>query len=318
MFGLPGPSGGNGLIGAGTLRNTAIQSGVEHNVAFYNLSGSMTLAIQNTTGLPGGCHIGFNSATTGQGGLAMQLQGTAVGSVECAAVPVPRQPIGRRCWRRRAAAANLTLAVNGADIAFTGQGIDGVVLSNADDASVTATITGSSFYNLSGQRCPARRRPQPGGVGEFTCFTRRSPETRSRAGPSAGPGIAAALSSTLWAGGDRPTPVRPRTACSRYTPAARESSITTPNAGTSPVAAHDNREQSRGYEGSARVCQRARADRRASVVVVDPSRPPTSAPTSWGTPRTGRPGHQRGPGGGILAEQAAARRSGWSEGPKRC
>ena len=48
-FGLSNPGGANGLQGTGVIRNTRISGGIEHNVEFYNQSGSMNLTIEGLT-----------------------------------------------------------------------------------------------------------------------------------------------------------------------------------------------------------------------------------------------------------------------------
>jgi len=144
VFGRPDPGGVNGLVGSGVLRNMQITGGVEHNIAFYNQSGSMSLQVENTTGSPGGCQISFNSPISGDRGVLIQLEGSAIGtaSVSNCLIHANRKS-GIMATASNTAA--LTVAVNATEVLYRGQGDAGIVLENGDDASMTATITGNSI-----------------------------------------------------------------------------------------------------------------------------------------------------------------------------
>jgi hypothetical protein len=135
MFGLPNPGGVNGLLGIGTIRNTVIQGGVEHNVAVYNQSGTMTLQIENTTGLPGGCRSGSTRNDRGHG-LLVQLEGTATGRWTWAMLPEGNRSAGFLGTARDD--SSLTVTVNASDVAGPGR-VSGIMLStrqrraNGDD-----------------------------------------------------------------------------------------------------------------------------------------------------------------------------------------
>ena len=313
--------GANGLQGVGTIRNSLVSGGVQDNIAFHNQSGSMALTIDNTTGLPGRCRVSSNSPTTGRERAcwcSSKARRPAASSLQQCLLRGNRSA-GGAC-RRRAAPPTSRSPPPPPTSPTPARGIDGVVLSNADDASVTA--------HGHGQHLLPPARAAVSGSAQAAAAASAGPQAPSDRSPAtrlerrhvgrvrASPRPSAALSGQA---ATCPTPARPRTPGSRSLPAARRSSITTPNAGTSPLAAHHHPEQPRGHEGSARVCRRARADRTGISRCRRPSRPPTSAPTSWGTPRTGRPGHQSRSGWrppGRAGE--AAPRSGWSAGPKRC
>ncbi len=144
VFGLPNPGGVNGLVGNGVLRNIQITGGIEHNIAFYNQSGSMSLQLENTTGSPGGCLISFNSAISGGRGVLLQLKGSAVGTASVSNCLIHAN---RRSGILATASdtAALTVTVDSTEFLPRGQGDEGIVLENGDDASMTATITGNSI-----------------------------------------------------------------------------------------------------------------------------------------------------------------------------
>ena len=157
VFGAPASV--TGLREAGIIRNTKITGGVEDNVAFYSQSGTMTLLIESATAVYTDCQISANSTTAGGRGLVVQTEGTAT-----ATVTVNRcQLRNNRTTAILASASgdsNLTLTVTGSPTdenlktylarANSGQGQDGVVVVNADNAHVTATIENSYFSNFAG------------------------------------------------------------------------------------------------------------------------------------------------------------------------
>ncbi|MCC7181484.1 MAG: VCBS repeat-containing protein [Acidobacteria bacterium] len=159
IFGLPNPGGVNGLLGTGVIRNTSITAGFEDNVVFFNQSGSMTLVVERTNATPGSCQIGSNSATTGGRGLTLQVEGTAVAT---ATIDRCRFRNNRAIGLLATASddASLTLLVTGsatdslAKSEFvrspTGQGEQGIVVSNAGNADVTATIENAIISNFGG------------------------------------------------------------------------------------------------------------------------------------------------------------------------
>jgi hypothetical protein len=157
VFGLPASV--TGLQGTGIIRNTLITGGVEDNVAFYNQSGTMSLLIESTTGTYTDCQIGANSTTTGGRGLVLQMEAVATASVTV-----------NRCQFRNnrttgllasaSGESRVTLTVTGSPTdenlrsyftrGSSGQGQDGIVVVNADDAHITATIENSYVSGFAG------------------------------------------------------------------------------------------------------------------------------------------------------------------------
>lgn len=148
VFGAPNPSGQNGLIGTGLLRNVVIEGASGHTAAFYNQSGAMSLQIEGTTRI--NCGLGSNSATLGGDGLVLLAQGSATVTT----VVNNCQFRGNRHAGIRAYAeddSTLTLSVGLTDVhRLAGVGTEGIVVRNADNAALTASISQSSFYALPG------------------------------------------------------------------------------------------------------------------------------------------------------------------------
>ncbi|MEZ5416175.1 MAG: putative Ig domain-containing protein [Vicinamibacterales bacterium] len=150
VFGAPNPGGGNGVQGTALFRDTTIAGGIEHNVAFYGQSGTMSLQIDRDTANPADCKIEENSGAFGAHGVFAALEGTAVGTVTIDLCLVR----GNRDAAVHATAlgsSNLTLTVMRSDIGRTGQGDRGVVMTNGDDATLRATVTENNFYELTGE-----------------------------------------------------------------------------------------------------------------------------------------------------------------------
>jgi hypothetical protein len=149
VFGVPGGANGLQTGTTATIRNAVIGGGYQHNVAYYGQSGTTTLLIERTSPTVGACDIGNNSATTGADGVMVQLDGTAVGTVT---IQQCRLRNNRLAAFRALVGGTATLAatVNGAEVVHSSQGGDGIVLSNADDADVTASITNNNISGFPG------------------------------------------------------------------------------------------------------------------------------------------------------------------------
>ncbi len=159
VFGRPDAGGTNGLTGTGVIRDSQIVGGFSDNVAVYNQSGVLTLAVERTTPTAGDCLIGFNAPSTGRHGLVLQMEGTANAS---ATVNMCRFRDNRSTGVMATAtgAANLNLVVTGSasDPSMTtefvhsggGQGVDGVAVSNSGSASLTARIENGVYFGLTG------------------------------------------------------------------------------------------------------------------------------------------------------------------------
>lgn len=157
VFGQPNPGGINGLQGLGVLRNTVISDGVEDNVAFYNQSGTMQLLVERTTPNPGDCFIGQDEGIGfGGRGLRIQLEGDATGLATVSRCRF-RHNLTTGLLATAADDSNLTLLVTGSPSQtlrseFTqsgsGQGDEGIVVSNSGNAHLTATIENTLFSGL--------------------------------------------------------------------------------------------------------------------------------------------------------------------------
>lgn len=150
VFGVPGPAGVNGATGNVVFRNTSITGGVEDNVMFFNQSGALDLVFDRTTPTPGDCTIGSNSATTGGRGLMVQMEGTATAAVTIAQC---RFRNNRTTALQVTASddADVSLLVTGSptdtsqtsEFIHSQQGDTGILLTNAGNADLTATIENS-------------------------------------------------------------------------------------------------------------------------------------------------------------------------------
>ena len=140
----------NGATGQINITNTLIQGGIEHNLAVYNHSGTATVLVEQAPGAAlGNCLLEGNSMNNGAAGLHIHLEGTAVGTLTV-----------NRCLIRnnRLAGvlaiadgdASLTVNIDNADVVrgTSGQGQEGVVLSNSGNAHLNARIAGSRFVNF--------------------------------------------------------------------------------------------------------------------------------------------------------------------------
>ena len=299
VFGLPGlVAGANGLQGVGRIRNTLVSGGVQNNVSFHNQSGDMTLTIESTTGLATGCLVAFNSSSTGENGLLVQLEGTATGTVDV-----------RTCFLRgnRTAAlmalasesSNLTVVADGLEVAPTaGLGNQGIVVTNGDDAQLTATIANSTFGEFPGS---AIRIGQASGVASALSLLRATISNNNMFEPSAGataPSVAAYLSSS--SGQAARTRLLISTNRIRQRTLQPGIVVSTPDSGTSPVVdvtVVDNHvdmdaDPATGLRGS-------------HGIVVGATQPAASVCANVITNSAHWYPITVGEGGGILAEQAA-------------
>jgi hypothetical protein len=144
VFGLPNPGGVNGATGTVTLTNSAITGGVEDNAVFYNQTGTVNLVVERTSPTPGDCRFGENSAVTGGAGLRVLTEGAAIATVT----------INQCRFRKNSQTSvvgtatgdsSLTLSIAGSEIVRDVQGLQGVVLTNAGNADLTAVVTDNDF-----------------------------------------------------------------------------------------------------------------------------------------------------------------------------
>jgi len=148
VFGLPNPGGVNGLITGttATIRNTKVELGFEHNLAFYGHSGTTTLRVDRTTPTAGDCQVSTNQPDTGVYGLLAHFEGTAVGTVIVDQCRLRSDRVAA-LMARALDTATLDVTVSGSEIS---RGIDGLVLTNSDDADLVSTITDNTITAFTG------------------------------------------------------------------------------------------------------------------------------------------------------------------------
>jgi uncharacterized repeat protein (TIGR01451 family) len=168
-FGLSNPGGTNGLQGTGLIRNTKISGAVEHNVEFYNQSGSMNLTIDGTSPVNAGapadpsddtadCVIEENSTAFGSDGILIELQTDGVGGA-----PQGTVLVSRCLFRDNKSQAMQVNALGGSNMNVTfqesrvtknvgaaGQGNEGIVYSNGNTGVLDTTIQNNSFFGIGG------------------------------------------------------------------------------------------------------------------------------------------------------------------------
>lgn len=143
-FGKTNPSGTNGLNGANAslINQCIIRDAIEHNMEFYNQSGSFNLTISN-------CQIRNNSIAGGSDGVQIEMQGTASATISvqsCFFDDNKSQPLQ--------AAANdnssLDITINNCTVQKTAQGNEGFIVSNGSNGDLTAHITYNTITGIGG------------------------------------------------------------------------------------------------------------------------------------------------------------------------
>lgn len=161
VFGLTSPAPTNGLQGTGLIRNTKISGGIEHNLEFYNQSGSMNLTIDGTAAVSEGanpnspaddvadCIIEENSAVSGSDGIQIEMTSTATATIV----------IDRCLFRDNRSQAIQISALNDSAVTATidesrtrrfDQGNEGFLLQNGGNADLTAMISNNHVNNYGG------------------------------------------------------------------------------------------------------------------------------------------------------------------------
>jgi hypothetical protein len=150
-FGLSNPGGANGLQGTGLIRNTKVSGGIEHNLEFYNQSGSMTLTVDGVSaaGPAGDCRITSNSVPSGSDGILIEMQDNATATITV-----------QRCYfddnKSQAVQVN---ALNDTSVAVTldslmltrtTQGNEGLILSNGGNSQMTAMVSNNTSSGFGG------------------------------------------------------------------------------------------------------------------------------------------------------------------------
>ncbi|GMU65132.1 MAG: hypothetical protein AMXMBFR36_14060 [Acidobacteriota bacterium] len=164
-FGLSNPGGVNGLQGTGLIRNTRIRGGVEHNVEFYNQSGTMNLTIdgssvinENNPADPNDdvadCVIEENSVAFGSDGIQIETQTDGVGGA-----PVSTIVIDRCLFRDNKSQAVQASALGGSSMTLTidesvtrrfDQGNEGFLVSNGNSGDLTVQMSNNRCNNYGG------------------------------------------------------------------------------------------------------------------------------------------------------------------------
>ncbi|MCQ3973900.1 MAG: hypothetical protein DPW09_10680 [Anaerolineae bacterium] len=160
-FGVTNPSGTNGLQGTGLIRNTRISGGIEHNLEFYNQSGSMSLTIDGTSVVSEGanpnspaddvadCIIEENSVPLGSDGILIEMQGTAVATIvidRCLFRDNKSQPVQIAANDN----SSITATIDESWTRRFDQGNEGFILSNGSNGDLTAMISNNRINNYGG------------------------------------------------------------------------------------------------------------------------------------------------------------------------
>src|SRR5215204_2291879 len=162
------------LQGTGSITNTVISGSIEHNVQFYNQSGSMNLTISGST-------IKSNSVAFGSDGLQVEMQGTATASIA-----VTGSTFTENKSQAIQVAANdnsqITLTISGNTITRGSQGNEGIVLSNGSNGDLTFdvdnnTITGFGGVGIFAGQTPGNATASSNLIGKIRNNTITSPST---------------------------------------------------------------------------------------------------------------------------------------------
>ncbi|MEZ5581630.1 MAG: hypothetical protein R3F37_01550 [Candidatus Competibacteraceae bacterium] len=160
-FGITNPGGTNGLQGTGLIRNVKISGGIEHNLEFYNQSGSMNLTIDGTNvvseganpNIPGDdtadCIIEENSLANGSDGVLIEMQNTATATIvidRCLFRDNKSQPVQVNALNDSV----VTLTIDESVARRFDLGNEGFVLSNATNADMTALVSNNRVNNFGG------------------------------------------------------------------------------------------------------------------------------------------------------------------------
>jgi hypothetical protein len=195
IFGAPNPAGFNGVTGAVTLTNNSINGAIEHNAAFYNQSGALTLVVRRTSPTPGDCQFSFTSGTTAGTGLRVHAEGTATSTVT---VDQCRFRDDRLSGLLATAADNaaLSLTVTGSEFVRGSIGQQGLVMRNSGNADLTTTVSNNIFVFLPGAGIQIGQEPGNASAQSLLQASILSNNFETSSNPTA-PSILARLSSTV-------------------------------------------------------------------------------------------------------------------------
>jgi hypothetical protein len=160
-FGLSNPGGTNGLQGTGLIRNTKVRGAIEHNVEFYNQSGSMNLTIDGINAVSEGadpnspaddvadCIIEENTVGSGSDGILVEMQGTATATIvidRCLFRDNKSQAVQVNALN----STTVTVAIDESVARRFDQGNEGFILANGADADLTAMVSNNRINNFGG------------------------------------------------------------------------------------------------------------------------------------------------------------------------
>ncbi len=174
-FGTSNPSGANGLFGTNLIDYCNISGAVEHNVEWYNQSGTGTLTVSNSD-------IKSNSVAFGSDGILVEMQGTAGASPGSpVTLVVNNVTFDDNKSQGVQVAANdssrIDATINNSTLIRTSQGNEGFVLSNGSNGQLTAHVTNNNISGLGGVaifvgQTPGNALALPGGVVGLTAVIR--------------------------------------------------------------------------------------------------------------------------------------------------
>jgi hypothetical protein len=147
-FGTTNPSGSNGLFGTNLIDNCRISGAVEHNVEWYNQSGTASLTVSNSD-------IKSNSVAFGSDGILVEMQGTA-GALPGAEVLLTVDNVVFDDNKSQAVqvAANdssrVYATIRNSTVSRTSQGNEGFVLSNGSNGQLRTLVSGNTITGLGG------------------------------------------------------------------------------------------------------------------------------------------------------------------------
>lgn len=157
VFGLPSAPLANGLQGTGLIRNVHVSGGIEHNMEFYNQSGSMALTIDGVTAVSEGANPDSPADDVadcridgaGVDGIQIETRGSATASIT----------VNRCLFRNNGSQAiqasvlensQTTVNINESFARRFTAGNEGFLLQNGGNGRLTTRITNNTLNNYGG------------------------------------------------------------------------------------------------------------------------------------------------------------------------
>ena len=146
--GTSNPSGANGFFGTNLVDNCKISGAVEHNIEWYNQSGTGTLTVSNSD-------VKSNSSSFGGDGILVEMQGTAGASPDSEVVlTVDTVAFADNKSQGVQVAANdssrVYATIKNSTLTKTTQGNEGFVLSNGSNGQLKALILSNTISGIGG------------------------------------------------------------------------------------------------------------------------------------------------------------------------